>query len=151
LLQRQVDIEKAVEIVKKSMSEQMIYYEKELETLGERNANLIFEAERAGREAKSTREMFERLQRIYDENQVSSQENMKSLAEQLESVTIAKEAERALKVDVQEQNKELRVIIDKYRAQVSQRLHIPVSHVLSLSLSAVRTNQIVHRSLISRR
>lgn len=62
--------------------------------------------------------MFERLQRIYDEQQTSAQENIKTLSEQLESVSTARETERALKIDVQEQNKELRHVIDKYRSQV---------------------------------
>jgi hypothetical protein len=62
--------------------------------------------------------MFERLQRIYDEQQASALENIKTLAEQLESVSVAKETERSLKIDVQEQNKELRLIIDKYRANM---------------------------------
>ncbi len=119
------------------MNEQMSYYEKEIEELTSRNAQLIcknimphhslslltlsyyiVEAERSARECKSTREMFERLQRIYDEQQTSAQENIKTLSEQLESVSTARETERALKIDVQEQNKELRHVIDKYRSQV---------------------------------
>jgi hypothetical protein len=75
------------------------------------------EAERSAREAKSTREMFERLQRVYDEQQLQSEQNIKSLMESLEHTSIAREQEKSTKEECQEQNKELRIIIDKYRSQ----------------------------------
>lgn len=68
--------------------------------------------------------MFERLQKVYEEEKIKVEEALKKLTEELEAVTLAKETERALKIDVQEQNKELRMIIDKYRSQVR---HLPVN------------------------
>lgn len=79
--------------------------------------SLLVEAERAARESKSTREIFERLERVHEEQHSSAQHHLQELAAQLEAVTTARETERAQKIDMQEQNKELRQIIDKYRAQ----------------------------------
>lgn len=61
--------------------------------------------------------MFERLQRVYDEQQLQSEQNIKSLMESLEHTSIAREQEKSTKEECQEQNKELRIIIDKYRSQ----------------------------------
>jgi hypothetical protein len=41
MLQRTTDIEKAVDMVRKSMVEQIGYYEKQIEDLTDRNASLI--------------------------------------------------------------------------------------------------------------
>lgn len=144
LLNRHADIEKAVETAKRSFQEQIASFQQELEDLSTKNANLIFEAERATRESKSTREMFERLQRIYDEKHEAAEENIKTLTEQLDAAAVGRETERSLKVDVQEQNKELRLIIDKYRSQME-------NHRLQLSnLDRSKENEVNQVKLTNR-
>jgi hypothetical protein len=83
-----------------------------------RRAVISAEAERASREAKSTREVFDQLERVYAEKQTVCDVALKRLGEEVKSSTRRGEGEMAKRMETEEHNKELRLTIDKERVEL---------------------------------
>ena len=62
--------------------------------------------------------MYDRAQRLHDEERKSVHSAIKELSDKLEAVTKAKEQEASKRADAQEQLKELRANSEKLRSQV---------------------------------
>jgi len=117
-LKRKDEIERAIDQSRKVMSEQIGRLEKDMEDMAEKNAKLIFEAEKATRDGRSARELYERVQRLHEEEHKGVSHSLRELSEQLESVTKQKEQETAKRADALEQLKELRAASERQRIQL---------------------------------
>jgi chromosome segregation ATPase len=100
------------------VADQAATFDKEIEEIATRNAKLSFEAENAARECKSMKDSGDRNYRLNMEERQAVKVSLKELSEKLISVNINKEQETAKRIDMQEQNKELRLTIDKLRTQL---------------------------------
>lgn len=76
------------------------------------------ESESATREAKASKEMLQKLQRLHEVQMNSINSSIKELSDSLHTLSTAKELETTKKLELQEQNKDLRLTIDKLRSQV---------------------------------
>ena len=76
------------------------------------------EAEKATRESRSSRELLERLQKQHDEEYKAMHASLKEITDRLEVVMRSKDQEILKRNEVMEQNKELRLIIEKLRSTI---------------------------------
>jgi len=76
------------------------------------------EAEKATRESRSSKELLERLQKQHDEEYRSMHAALKEITDRLEAVMRSKDQEVLKRNEVIEQNKELRITIEKLRSTV---------------------------------
>lgn len=79
----------------------------------------LVDNDRISREYKSLKDLYERLQQSFNEEQSHIQQQIHTFTEQLHEKIAGYEQEKIKRIEVQEQNSELRMIIDKYRAQVN--------------------------------
>ncbi|KAJ1423361.1 hypothetical protein B484DRAFT_420672 [Ochromonadaceae sp. CCMP2298] len=119
-LRRRDEIEAAIDLSRKVLSEQIGRLEKDLDVLAERNAKLIFEAEKATRDGRSSRELLERLQRLHEEENKGVHASMRDLGEQLATALKGREAEAVRRLEAAQQSKELRQGADKLRDQLEE-------------------------------
>ncbi len=123
--------------MKKSYSEQVQQLEKEMDEYATRNGqllctlnsthflsislfnSLVVDNDRISREYKSLKDLYERLQQSFNEEQTHIQQQIHTFTEQLHEKIAGYEQEKIKRIEVQDQNSELRMIIDKYRSQVS--------------------------------
>lgn len=119
-LRRKDELERSLEQSKRVLGEHSSGFEKEMEDLAEKNAKLIFEAEKAGRENRSAKELYERLQHLHEEEHKAVQSTLRDLSEKLEAAVVQREQEAAKRLDAHEQCKELRVATDKLRSQLEE-------------------------------
>lgn len=64
--------------------------------------------------------MLEKMQRNYDDERKNNAFAIADLSDKLKQRAITEENERSKRIEMQEQNKELRLLIDKLRSQVIQ-------------------------------
>lgn len=76
------------------------------------------DSEKAIREANSAKEIYNRSHDLYLAHTKQCDEEVARLQQQLVDVVNGREKAESLLRDMQEQNKELRLLIDKYRAQM---------------------------------
>ena len=76
------------------------------------------EAEKATRESRSSRELLERLQKQHDDEYKVMHASLKEITDRLEVVMRSKDQEILKRNEVMEQNKELRLIIEKLRSTI---------------------------------
>jgi myosin protein heavy chain len=115
--QRQDDIRKAVEGVKVTAEEQYHQFQAEVQRLTKKHSEAWLDKERAERETRELRNRCDSLQSELERFKVTKEEEFRRLCEQVVSLTVFKEEESVVLEDLQEQNKELRMMIDTYRAQ----------------------------------
>eukprot|EP01033_Poteriospumella_lacustris_P008562 gene8562-6161_t len=115
--QRQDDIRKAVETVKVTAEEQYHMFQQEVQRLTKKHSEAWLEKERAERETRELRNRCDTLQAELERFKQTKEEEFRHLCDQISSLTIFKEEESVVLEDLQEQNKELRMMIDTYRAQ----------------------------------
>ncbi len=77
------------------------------------------DAEAAAKESKTCRDRLEKQERLSEEERKSSRSAMKLLTERLEALSVAKEQEASKRFDIAEQNKALRLTVDKLRSEVN--------------------------------
>mmetsp|Transcript_23434 Transcript_23434/g.32133 ORF Transcript_23434/g.32133 Transcript_23434/m.32133 type:complete len:779 (+) Transcript_23434:364-2700(+) len=116
-LQRREQLREAAERAQQPLQEQVAALERDLEAAGVRAAKLTFEAEQAVRDGKAARDSLARLKQIHEEDRAASQASLRSLGEQLGASSAAREQEAAQRAELQEQNRELRLAVDRLRAQ----------------------------------
>jgi hypothetical protein len=77
------------------------------------------DAEKGLREARSYRDQLERMHNTRDEERKAVDQHMHELEDKIGKVMSSLEDERARREEVQDLNKDLRLIVDKLRGQVS--------------------------------
>jgi phage shock protein A len=77
------------------------------------------DAEKGLREARSYRDQLERMHNTRDEERKAVDQHMHELEDKIAKVMTSLEDERARREEVQDLNKDLRLIVDKLRGQVS--------------------------------
>lgn len=118
LARRQQEIEAACDRVRHEAEEHLKQYEDTIQALSEKNATYILSVERSEQQVQSLRTQCDRLQQQIEAHKNQDNEDVKALSEQVKALSIFKEGELVLLQDLQEQNKDLRLTIDKYRAQL---------------------------------
>jgi hypothetical protein len=88
-----------------------------MESLVIKASQMQLDTEFSTKEYKQDKDIIEKLTKLLDEDRKSSFVIVKSLEEKLVAVTVAREEEQRRCHDVQEQNKELRIEIDRLRDQ----------------------------------
>eukprot|EP01036_Dinobryon_divergens_P022706 gene22706-30988_t len=101
-----------------SLLEQVRATEKDLDDMTIKNAQLVFEAEQAGREGKAAKDMLTRLKQVHEDERKAVQQALRSLGEQLTAANLSREQEASRRSEMQEQNKDLRLTVDKLRLQL---------------------------------
>jgi hypothetical protein len=74
------------------------------------------------RESKSCKDSLEKLKRLHEDERKAVQNSVKEISDQIITLSVAKEQEYSKRIDVQDQNKDLRVTIDKLRSQVRKNI-----------------------------
>ena len=135
LLQNQsAEIEAAVSAVRAQLAGQMNDMKAEIEDLCKRNSELICKHCRyilfyvvtlslgnhdaAAKDCQAHKESLERLKRLHSDERKAMNASLNLLQEQFKDLKVQKELEESKKVDMNEQNKNLRVTLDKLRLQV---------------------------------
>lgn len=117
-IRRQEDIDAALEVIRQRAHTQKKSAEDDLKALAVRNGELMVEAEKAIREAKSYREQLERMHRIREDERKGVDQHVHDLEEKVTKTTSSYEEEKSRREEVHELNKDLRSIIDKLRLQM---------------------------------
>lgn len=120
LQSRQEEIQNAVTNVQNAIKDQFLEFQVQIDTLAKRNGSILLELEHASRDVFSKNETIERLQKALEENRLFRESQTRQFAEQISTLSVQKEHETASKVDLQEQNRELRLQLDKIRLSYDQ-------------------------------
>ena len=117
-VKRQEDIDATLEGIRQRAQAQKKGAEDDLKALAVRNAELVVEAEKALREAKSYREQLERMHRLREDERKGVDQHVHELEEKVAKATVGYEEEKSRREEAQDANKDLRSLIDKLRAQM---------------------------------
>jgi len=117
-VKRQEDIDATLEGIRQRAQTQKKGAEDDLKALAVRNAELVIEAEKSIREAKSYREQLERMHRLREDERKGVDQHVHDLEDKVAKVTAGYEEEKTRREEVQDANKDLRSLIDKLRAQM---------------------------------
>jgi hypothetical protein len=79
--------------------------------------------------------MYDRMQKLHEEQVKVLTSKVREIAENLSVVTIGREQEIAKRIDIQEQNKDLRNTIDKLRSQVSTEFFYYFFYILYICIN----------------
>jgi len=115
--ERQREIDSAVELATAKAETHIKTLSREMESLVIKASQMQLDTEFSTKEYKQDKVTIEKLTKLLDEDRKSSFVIVKSLEEKLVAVTVAREEEQRRCHDVQEQNKELRIEIDRLRDQ----------------------------------
>ncbi len=107
--------------MRKVSKEQQAGMEVEVESLIHKHAHAIYEAEKALRDGQAYKEQYQRLQELCTTHAAESDSELNRLQVLLNDAYASKEKEAQGRREIQEQNKELRMLVDKYRLQVSHQ------------------------------
>ena len=104
-VKRQEEIDSALEVIRQRANSQKKGAEEDLKTLALKNADLLVDAEKALREAKSYREQLERMHRIREEERKGVDQHVQDLDEKVAKTTASYEEEKCRREEVQDINK----------------------------------------------
>lgn len=116
--ERQREIDAAIEVATMRAETHMRHLVTEMEDLVIKTSQTQLDNEFATKEYKQNKETIEKLTKLLEEDRRSSFTIAKSLEEKLVAVTVAREEELRRRSDIQEQNGELRMEIEKLRNQI---------------------------------
>eukprot|EP01039_Chlorochromonas_danica_P007806 gene7806-8617_t len=117
---QQDEIDAAVAAVRKVMQEQQQNLEKEIDALIQKNAKLLYESEHAQRDANSHKDLHNRTRDSFSVQLKSCEDAIATLKSQLQEALVLKEREAGQRKEMQDQNKDLRAMVDRYRLQMEQ-------------------------------
>ena len=117
-LQRKDEIEEALNQSRAVLTKREEAFDTEINELALKNAQLLFDAEKAKRGCLTLQETKTRMQRTHDDFVTSITADMKGLNDKLMTMTVAKEQEVSRRSELQDQNKELRSNVDHLRNQL---------------------------------
>ena len=116
--QRQGEMETITDQAREKAMEQVRTCEHELQNMADSLSKLRSESEQSIREGRAAKEILDRSNRLHDDEKRNLENVIKDLRESLSAAIIGKDEEAAKKVDIQENNKELRNLVDKLRLDV---------------------------------
>jgi len=83
---------------------------------------IAVENDRLSREHQSLKELYDKVQSSLSEERQTTVGHVQTLSDKLSDISALYEQEKLKRKEVQDQNSELRMLIDKYRAQVKETL-----------------------------
>ena len=139
---RQTLVDQELERARDRMMIQLKSTEADLDEIVQRHAGSKANEEKAVRDMWSATERLEKVERLRDEQKIGYGRAIRELEEKMKSVATSQEEEQRRRIEVQDLNKDLRVMVDKlrsetesYRVKVSQR-----AATLETELSSLRAN-----------
>lgn len=88
----------------------------------------------AAKDCQAHKESLERLKRLHSDERKALNSALSLLQDQFKEVKVQKELEESKKIDMNEQNKNLRVTLDKLRLQVRKKIKCDVTIGFNLLL-----------------
>jgi len=139
---RQALIDQEVERARERMFVQLRATEADLDEIVKSHAISKAQAEKSHRDARAATERVERFERMREEEKAILTRSIRDLEEKLSTFSVEKEEESRRRVEVQEQNKDLRLTIDHLRSDADdQRVKFTVRlNKLENELSSLRAS-----------